>query len=222
MKPRINTRQHEAEFSYSAFFRLFSGLNLYFFALAPVFFGGLMFVKAASAQDYPKEIRGYKIYKTKISVKNADERKDLKDNSTEAFVKVSEPTVADVSLTGVTLEASAEIAALTQSGKVDFLTFKDFLVNGLKVDIEEYREPFSFEKNQTTLLPKPVKIFLGTGQTILGAISEARDSKDEWTVTGTVFVFGKFKKMGFNFKRVVPVEVSIKIKNPLKTIDKTP
>jgi hypothetical protein len=172
-------------------------------------------VSFAAAQDYPKEIRGYKVQKTKISVKNAGDKAEKKDGS-EAYITVSEPTVEDISLTGVTLEASAEISAVEQGGKIDFLTFKDFRVNGLKVDIEEYQNSFSFEKNKPIKLPRPIKAFVGTGQSLLGAIGEVRDPKDEWTVTGTVFVFGKFRKMGFNFKRVVPVEINIKIKNPLK------
>jgi hypothetical protein len=177
---------------------------------------GLIFVKAVEAQDYPKEIRGYKVHKTKISVKNKGETVDKKDDA-EAFVTIGEPTVEDVSLTGITLEVSAEISAVGQSGKIDFLTFKDFRVNGLKVDVEEYKTSFEFKKDELTSLPKPVKIFVGAGQSLRGAIGEIRDSKDEWNVTGTVFVFGKFKKMGFNFKRVVPVEVNIRIKNPLKS-----
>jgi len=181
---------------------------------------GLFLLLCASftaAQDYPKEIRGYKVHKTKISVKNKGEQSDKKDGA-EASITVSEPTVEDVSLTGVTMEASAEISAVEQSGQVDFLTFKDFRVNGLKVDIEEYQNAFSFEKNKPVILPRPIRVFVGTGQSLLGALGEVRDSKEEWTVTGTVFVFGKFRKMGFNFKRVIPVEVNIKIKNPLKNI----
>ena len=180
------------------------------------FIGGLFFFTSfVIAQDLPGEIRGYKVYKAKISVKNQTEKTDVKDKS-EAYVKVGEPEVVDVSLTGITLELSAEIGALEQSGKIDFLTFKDFRVNGLAVDVEEYRESFEFKKNQTIILPKPVKIFIGTGQTLLGAFKELKDSKEEWTVTGTVFVFGRFKKSFLKFKRVVPVEVNIKIKNPLK------
>lgn len=177
--------------------------------------GLFLFTFLAAAQDYPKEIRGYKVHKTKITVKNEGEKTGKKDDS-EAYITVTEPTVEDVSLAGVTMEASAEISAVEQSGKVDFLTFKDFRVNGLKVDIEEYKNSFSFEKNKPIKLPRPIKVFVGTGQSLLGAIGEMRDPKDEWTVTGTVFVFGKFKKMGFSFKRVIPVEINIRIKNPLK------
>ncbi|MGI8639664.1 MAG: hypothetical protein ACR2MG_06890 [Pyrinomonadaceae bacterium] len=180
-----------------------------------------------SAQDLPDKIRGYKIYQAKVSVKNQNEKTskpvktDVKDN-VEAFVKVSEPEVLDVSLTGVTLTLSAEVDALEQSGTVDFLTFKDFRVNGLTVEVEEYKESFVIRKNQPITLPKPVKIFIGIRQTLRGALNEFKDSKNEWTVTGTVFVFGHFKKSFLNFKRVVPVEVNLKIKNPLQTTSQHP
>ena len=166
----------------------------------------------------PNEIRGYKVYRAKISVKNENDKspKSL-ESDTAALVKVGEPEVFDVSLTGVTFEISVDINSLDQNGTIDFLTFKDFRVNGLAVDVEEYRESFDIKKDRQIILPKPVKIFVGTGQTLRGALGEFRDSKDEWTVTGTVFVFGRFKKAFVKFKRVVPVQVNIKVKNPLKT-----
>ncbi len=184
-----------------------------------VFICGLfLFITLAAAQDLPDKIRGYKVYKAKVSVKNqtSDTIKSETKDESEAFVKVGEPELVDVSLTGVTLEMSAEIVAPAQSGTIDFLTFKDFRVNGLTVSVEEYKESFEFKKNQPIVLPKPIKIFIGAGQTLRGALMEFKDSKDEWTVTGTVFVFGRFKKSFLKFKRVVPVEVNLKIKNPLK------
>jgi hypothetical protein len=38
-----------------------------------------------------------------------------------------------------------------------------------------------------------------------------------WPVTGRVYVFGRFKKFLFSFKRVVPVELSLTLPNPLKS-----
>ena len=175
----------------------------------------LLLLVSTEAQDYPKEIRGYKVYKTKISVKNESEKSDTTDDA-EALVTLGEPKVASFFVTGVTMEMSVKMAAIDQSGTVDFLTFENFKVNGIDVDIEEYTESFSFEKNKPVELPKPIKVFIGTGQALMGGLGEMRDSKEEWDVTGTVFIFGKFKKLGFSFKRVIPVEVSVKIKNPMK------
>ncbi len=186
-------------------------------------FVGILFVSSAIfAQDFPKEIRGYKVYRAKITVKNQSEPTDngqpAKKDETEAFVKVGEPELTDLSLTGITFELSAEITSPEQSGKVDFLTFQDFRVNGLAVEVEEYQKSFEFKKNEKTVLPSPVKIFVGAGQTLRGALAEWCNSRKEWKVTGRIFVFGRFKKAGFKFKRVVPVEINLQIKNPLPKI----
>ncbi len=172
----------------------------------------------ANTQDLPDKIRGYKVHKAKIAVKTIDHKdtEQLESSDNEAFVKINEPEVLEFSLTGITFALEAELSSIEQSGTVDFLTFHDFRVNGLKVDVEEYKSSFDFKKNETIFLPKPVTIFLGTGQALSGAIKEMKDSKKEWRVTGRVFVFGKFKKSIFKFKRVVPVDIDIMIKNPLK------
>ena len=185
-------------------------------------FGWLPLLAAAvSAQDLPKEIRGYKVQRAKIRVVNQSGEtggKSIEKDDAEAFVKISAPRLAEIRLTGITFDLSAEIEAPEQSGKVDFLTFHDFRVNGLAVEVEEYTGKFEFEKNRTIILPKPVKIFVGAGQTLRGALAELQKSEAEWTVTGRVFVFGRYKKAGFSFKRVVPVEINLKIKNPLRKI----
>ena len=175
----------------------------------------LWFISSAHAQDLPDEIRGYKVHNEKFSVTNNDDRRDQK-NKSEVFARLSEPELIDTSLSGLTFEVSGEIDSLDYKGKVDFLMFRNFKVNGLDVEIEEYTNSFEFKKNQPIALPKPVKIFLSSRQALRGALGEIRDSKEDWTVTGTVFVFGRFKKWGFSAKRVVPVEVNVKIKNPLK------
>ncbi|MEP6903134.1 MAG: hypothetical protein ABJA66_15405 [Actinomycetota bacterium] len=187
---------------------------LFTFYLLPFTFG-------LYAQDLPDEIRGYKVHQAKISVTNRVDKTDRPDKSnakdeTEAFARLTEPQLINTSLTGLTFEISAEIDALEFKGKIDFLTFKDFKVNGLDVEIEEYPNSFEFKKNQIISLPKPIKIFLGSGQALKGILGEATGSREEWTVTGKVFVFGRFKKYGFEMKRVVPVEVNVKIKNPVK------
>lgn len=188
--------------------------NRKFLNLTGICLAILIIVTPALSQDVPKEIRGYKVHKSKISVKNATDKTAEKEPF-EAAVKIQEPDLVDVSLTGITFDITAEIKAFDQSGGVDFLTFHDFRVNGLDVEVAEYRVNFAFKKGETVLLPKPARIFLGTGQVLKAAWKEMTDSKKEWRITGRVFVFGKFRKMGFNFKRVVPVDVDLKIKNPL-------
>lgn len=194
-------------------------MNVYFKSVKEYFFVAfvliLLFTSPVFSQNYPDKIRGYKVYQTKISIKTEVEKNSEKTDA-EAIVKISDPELTDISLTGITLEISAEIEGIEQNGKIDFITFKDIKVNGLDVEIEEYTEPFELKKNEKILLPKPVKAFISSGQTLRGTFRELKESKNEWTISGKLFVFGKFKKYGFKFKRVIPVEINFKIENPLK------
>lgn len=167
------------------------------------------------SQKLPKKIRGYKVYQTKISVKT-EKGKSNKKSDAEAIVEIGEPEIKDVSLTGITLEFSASVEGIEQSGKVDFLTFEDFKVNDLNVEIEEYKNSFELKKNEKISLPKPVRVFIRADRALRAAFNELKDSKKVWNVTGRIFVFGKFKKYGMSFKRVVPIEINLKIENPVK------
>lgn len=184
---------------------MFVGIIFLLLLLPPVFF----------AQNLPDEFRGYKVHKAKINVQNHTAAEAYTKDA-DAIVKLDDPQPVEVSLSGITFEISGEISALKQSGQVDFLAFRDFRVNGLEVAIEEYRESFEFKNNQIVRLPKPVRISLGFGQAMRGVLKEGFRSKELWQVSGRVFVFGRFKKFGLKFKRVIPVDVNLQIRNPLR------
>jgi len=66
-------------------------------------------------------------------------------------------------------------------------------------------------------LREPLRIYIYLPSALLAALGDWRgDSKETWPVTGRVYVFGKFKKGPFSFKRVVPVELNLSMRNPLK------
>lgn len=186
-------------------------LRLLYLAVVATVCGTLV----SAAQDLPDEIRGYKVHDARITVTNKGGTTGNDDRS-EAYVRLDDPVLVDKSLTGITFEIGGEIETLGQSGRVDFLMFRDFTVNGLGVGIEEYRESFEFKKKSVLRLPRPVRVELGTVQALRGAIGELRDSKEFWDVSGTVLVFGRFKKWGMKFKRVVPVRVDVRIRNPIR------
>lgn len=167
-----------------------------------------------NSQELPDKLRGYKVHKENIVVQN-ESAQDTENKDFRVLMDFAEPELASVGLLGITLELDSKLTVLGQSGKIDFISFKDFRVNGIKVDIEEYEESFEFKKNEPFALKKPVQIFVSTSQTLRGALKEYKDSKEKWLVTGRVFVFGKFRKFGFNFKRVIPVDVELHIDNPL-------
>lgn len=166
------------------------------------------------AQEMPDKIRGYKVYKEKVVVQS-DRAGPAANEDLRVEVNFDEPAVTDLSLLGVTFDLGGELTVFGQSGTVDFISFKGFKVNDVSVAIEEYREAFDFKKGETQKLKKPVKIFVGAGGILSGALKEWRDSKKIWTVRGRVLVFGRFNKFGIKFKRVIPVDVDLLIENPL-------
>ena len=170
----------------------------------------LILASSLSAQDLPKEIRGYKVHKEIVTLSN-----DATADREKAFVKVGTPTIEDVSLGGVTLAIVGELEEAGHDGRVELMTFKDFRVNNLAIDVSDFDKPFDVKKSGRTTLPEPATVFLPTAKILNAAWKEITASKDDWTVTGRVFVFGKFKKFGFKFKRVIPVDVRLTIKNPL-------
>jgi len=173
----------------------------------------LLLPASASAQGLPDKIRGYKVHSDKIIISTA-----VTGDDAEASVTIGEPKLVDAALAGITFEFPAEILSSKQSGKVDFLAFHDVRVNGIDVEVEEYRNPFEFRKGEPATLPKPARIFLPVTGMLQAAGNEMRDSKAEWTVSGRVLVFGRFRKFGMYHKRVVPVDFEIKIKNPLPSL----
>jgi hypothetical protein len=52
----------------------------------------------------------------------------------------------------------------------------------------------------------------------LKALSKLNPAKDKFHVTGRTLVFGKFKKFGMKFKRVIPVDFSLDVKFALSQL----
>jgi hypothetical protein len=167
-----------------------------------------------AAQDLPEKIRGYKVYQTKVNIVTSTE-KAPNGPAANAFVRMGEPKLVDVGLYGATIAVAAEVASGGQNGRIEFLMFRDFRIGGIPVEIEEYNEPFTFKKSEMVSLPKPVRVSISVFSVPKAVYQEWTNHRDELEVTGTVFVFGKFKKFGFEFKRVIPVKIDMTIKNPL-------
>jgi hypothetical protein len=160
-----------------------------------------------AAQSLPREIRGYKVHKTAVSVTGSEMH--------GSHIKLGVPVISDVSFSGVKVAVLAEIEEAPESGRIDFLTFHDFRINGLPVAIDEYREPFEFQKGHNITLPKPIEVNVGTIELLRAAENKNKGFGDDWLITGRVFVFGKFRKFGMEFRRVVPVDINLRVKNPL-------
>ncbi|MEO6051948.1 MAG: hypothetical protein ABIP78_11530 [Pyrinomonadaceae bacterium] len=184
--------------------------------LAAISVGLLMLLTTVNAQDLPKKIRGYKVYNAKVSVVNSTTQAANNENP-DALVKFGEPTIAGIGFSGAIIEIAAEITSAKQNGQVEFVTFRDICINNTAIEIEEYKHPFTFNKGKPVILPKPIRVSISLTSLSKAAYHELFQSGDKLKVTGTAFVFGKFKKFGFRFKRVVPIKIELTIRNPIRS-----
>ena len=212
-------------------------------ALLPSFLvAGAYPAQIKSTPTYPKEIRGYKVERTVVEIKEPETKNDKSGtdksqrgndganqtaNQTESsagpesdvdeLIQLGQPQLARVTPLGITFEVPIVISPVKQSGHVDFLVFEDMVVNGTSVDIDEYHHAFDLPNKQPLTLRQPLRFYIYLPSAVLAALGDWSDSKKTWPVTGRVYVFGKFKKGLFSFKRVVPVELNVSMRNPLRT-----
>jgi len=138
------------------------------------------------------------------------------DSDTDALIKLGKPQLARVTPLGITFEVPIVVAPVKQSGHVDFLLFEDMVVNGRSVEIEEYHRAFDLPNKQPLTLREPLRFYIYLPGALLAAVDEWGNSRETWPVTGRIYVFGKFKKGWFSFKRCIPVELNVTMRNPLR------
>jgi hypothetical protein len=212
--------------------KLFNAFGVFFFviALAPT--------ALPQTRTYPKEIRGYKVERTIVEVKKPEAKNEKSGNDksqrgndgganqtessadpnsdVDALIQLGPPQLARVTPLGITFEVPIVVSPVKQSGHVDFLVFEDMVVNGTSVEIDEYHHAFDLPNKQRLTLRQPLRFYIYLPKAVLAALGDWSDSKETWPLTGRVYVFGKFKKSLFTFKRVVPVELNVTMRNPLK------
>jgi hypothetical protein len=138
------------------------------------------------------------------------------DSDADALIKLGKPELASVTPLGITFEVPIVVAPVKQSGHIDFLVFEDMVVNGRSVEIAEYHRAFDLPNKQPLTLNEPLRFYIYLPSALLAAVDEWGNSKETWPVTGRVYVFAKFKKFGFSFKRCIPVELNATMRNPLR------
>jgi hypothetical protein len=138
------------------------------------------------------------------------------DPSVDQLITFGTPSLARVTPLGITLNMPVVVAPITQSGHVDFLLFEDMTVNNYSVEIEEYRRGFDLPTKKPLTLREPLRFYISLPTAALAAMDEGVSSMETWPVTGRIYVCGKYRKFVFSFKRCVPVELNLTMKNPLR------
>ena len=134
----------------------------------------------------------------------------------DQLITFGSPSIARVTPLGITFNVPVVVAPIKQSGKVDFLLFEDMTVNDHSIEIDEYQRAFDLPTKKPLTLNEPLRFFIYTPIAALAAVGEWSNSRETWPVTGRVYVCGKYKKFLFSFKRCVPVELNLTMRNPLR------
>jgi hypothetical protein len=182
--------------------------------------------ESAKSDAQPKEIRGYKIHRAQVELKNTKESdrkksdkkadQDEYDEDEPLLIRLGEAQLVSATPLGVTIDVPVVLAAVKQQGDIDRLVFEDMSVNDAPVTLEDYVHPFELPNKEPLALAPPLRIFVSTPQAVLRTIDELFNSKAVWQVNGRIYVCGHFKKYLLKFKRAVPVELQTSINNPLR------
>jgi hypothetical protein len=170
----------------------------------------------AQSITYPKEIRGYKVERAAVELKETKRKNEQQNATSSQLIQFGSPRVAGVTPLGISLEIPVVVSPVKQKGRVDFLLFEKMEVNGTSVEIDEYHRPFDLPNKKPLTLKEPLRFYVYLPNALMAAIGELSSSVKEWPITGVVYVFGRFNKSIFRFKRVIPVEINLTTPNPLR------
>jgi len=99
----------------------------------------------AQTRAYPDKIRGYKVERTVVEVKNSRNDSGAKSDvaNVDQLITFGKPALARVTPLGITFDVPIVVAPVTQNGKVDFLVFEDIEINGHSVSVSDYNHSFN-------------------------------------------------------------------------------
>ena len=166
------------------------------------------------SMTYPKEIRGYKVERAAVEVKETKQKSQPQDAASQ-LIRFGAPRVASVTPLGITLEIPVVVSPVKQKGRVDFLMFEKMRVNDTSVEIDEYHRAFDLPNKKPLTLKEPLRLYVYLPNALTLVIDDLNSSVRQWPITGVVYVFGRFNKSVFRFKRVIPVEINLTTANPL-------
>lgn len=168
---------------------------------------------AAAGQKYPDRIDGYKVYKRPVVIRSTDQKAEKRDFE----LRFEDPAFVGASLTAVKFELQARVAS-ERAGTIEKIRFESLMVNGISVEVNEFDTGFELRADEMTKLPERFKASISSLGAAKAVWLELTDPKKEWRVKGTAFIFGRFKRFGMTFRRAIPVEFDLSVKNPIPEV----
>ncbi len=168
---------------------------------------------AVTGQKYPDRIDGYKVHKKPVVIRSNDQKADKRDFD----LQFEDPAFAGASITAVKFELQANVRS-EHSAKIEKIRFENLTVNGISVEVNEFNAGFTLISDEMLRLPERFKASVSSLRAAKAVWLELTDPKKEWRVKGTAYIFGRFKRFGMTFRRAIPVEFDLLVKNPIPEI----
>ncbi|HQZ82510.1 MAG TPA: hypothetical protein PLR83_04765 [Pyrinomonadaceae bacterium] len=168
---------------------------------------------AVTGQKYPDRIDGYKVHNKPVEINS----NDTKDEKRDFDLRFEDPTFTGASITAIKFELQASVRA-ERAGTIEKIRFERLTVNGIPVEVNEFTAAFDLVANEMIELPERFSASVSSLRAANAVWLELTDPKKEWRVMGTAFVFGRFKRFGMTFRRAIPVEFDLSVKNPIPEV----
>lgn len=179
----------------------------------PVLIFLLLAAFAVAGQTYPDRIDGYKVHKKPVVIRSNDQKADQRDLD----LRFDDPVFSGASITAIKFELQASVRS-ERSGTIEKIRFEHLTVNGISVEVSEFSTAFELDSDDLVKLPERFKARVSSLRAAKAVWLELTDSKKEWRVKGTAYIFGRFKRFGMTFRRAIPVEFDLSVKNPIPEI----
>ena len=167
------------------------------------------------SQKLPGSIRGYKVHTAKIFVATSEASLPRDHSKYDAVILMGEAKLQSLGFSGVQLRAPLEIRSSKVTGEIEFISFNDFTIDGSSISVTEIREGLKLPKKASYPIRKVSTVGVSGPGILKAGLRTATGAAKNMTIRGTVFVFGRFDKLGMKFKRVIPVKINASIPNPL-------
>ncbi|KXK04063.1 MAG: hypothetical protein UZ17_ACD001000977 [Acidobacteria bacterium OLB17] len=167
----------------------------------------------AMGQGYSDRIDGYKVHKRPIVIRSIDRE----ESSGDVNFRLDGIAFAGVAITAIKFEIRASVSS-KRTATIERVRFEELSANGIPVKAEDLTREFVLPAGELTAIPDPLVCEVSSFGAAKAAWNELTDPKKEWRIKGKAFIFGRFRRFGMTFRRAVPVEIDVLVKNPIPPV----
>jgi len=171
--------------------------------------------QSGSNPQYGDEIRGYKVERSAKLTGQPAAASDESIINLAGLIELGQVKLGALSLERLNLEIPITIRPIQQKGEVQFMVFDQMTLNRVPFTVSEYQTPFRIPNTSALTLPRNVELHLTYANVARTALVSLVAPEQPLRIQGNVLVFGRFKRLGLSFKRVVPLSFSFERPNPL-------